>query len=169
MDNSQEKKRFFCVNIRDCLTSEQGQLIGENELQEILSDFSSPKNQDVERFLKERAIDFTKKQQSITYLVFLLDKVELAGYFSITVRPVVIEAAGLSNAVKRKLDRISQYDGETMTYTVAAYLIAQIGKNYSNKVTCPITGVELMDNALVVLRGIPPIRRTHDKGAGGTA
>lgn len=154
MDNLQEKKRFFCVNIRDCLTSGQDQLIGENELQEILSDFSSPKNRDVERFLKEKAIEFTKKQKSITYLVFSLKKVELAGYFSITVRPVVVEAAGLSNTMKRKLDRISQYDEETMTYTVAAYLIAQFGRNYSNKVTCPITGVELMDNALVVLRGI---------------
>ena len=44
--------------------------IGEPELLEVLSDFSCPKNPDVERVLKKSSIEFTKKNQLVTYLVF---------------------------------------------------------------------------------------------------
>ncbi len=148
MDNLQGKNRFFCLNIRDCLGSGPDQVIGEVDLKEILSDFSSPKNIDVESFLREKAVEFTKKQQSVTFLVFASSTMDLAGYFSITVKPVMIFANGLSNTAKRKLDRISKYNEKDNTYTVAAYLIAQFGKNYSESVTCPITGDELMDFAI---------------------
>lgn len=154
MDSLQNQDRFFCMNIRNCLKSGEQDLIGGDELQEILSDFSSPKNKDVEMFLKERAVEFTKKQQSVTYLVFSNETLDLAGYFSIAMKPVVIKAEGLSNAVKRRLDRLSKYDKENGTYTVAAYLIAQFGRNYSSNVTCPINGTELMDYAISRLREI---------------
>ena len=94
MDKVDRESRFFCVNIRRCLEPDQNQIIGENELNEILSDFSSPKNKDVEEFLKKRAVEFTKKQQSITYLVFAAETAELAGYFSITMKPVTVKADG---------------------------------------------------------------------------
>lgn len=149
-----DKDRFLCLNIRNCLKPGVQDLIGENELQEILSDFSSPKNKDVEMFLKDRAIEFTKKHQSVTYLVFSAETMDLAGYFSIAMKPVVISAEGLSNSVKRRLDRLSKYDKENGTYTVAAYLIAQFGRNYSNSVTCPISGTELMDYAIAQLSAI---------------
>lgn len=40
---------------------------GEKELVKILSKFSCEKNSDVERFLKKSSIEFTKKNQSVTY------------------------------------------------------------------------------------------------------
>ena len=43
---------------------------GEPMLARVLSGFSCPKNPDVERFLKKSAVEFTKKSQSVTYLVF---------------------------------------------------------------------------------------------------
>lgn len=71
MDRKQPKEQFVCFNIRDYLNPEETGGIGENDLEEILSDFSSPKNSDVEAFLKRNAVEFTKKNQSVTYLVFL--------------------------------------------------------------------------------------------------
>ena len=106
-------------------------MIGEKVLERILSDFFSLKNQDVESFLKECSIEFTKKHQAVTYLVFSTVTLDFVGYFSITVKPVIIKAGKLSNTSKRKLERISKYHGKKGTYTVASYLIAQFGKNYN--------------------------------------
>jgi hypothetical protein len=39
-------------------------------LHDIISDFSCPNNPDVEHFLHNSAVEFTKKDQSVTYLVF---------------------------------------------------------------------------------------------------
>ena len=84
MDRMPSEEQFVCVNIRDFLNPEETGGIGENDLEKILSDFSSPKNSDVESFLQRNAIEFTKKNQSVTYLVFSLEDMCLAGYFAIT-------------------------------------------------------------------------------------
>lgn len=39
-------------------------ILGEDVVQSVLSDFSCSKNKDVERFLKEQAVDFTKTTAS---------------------------------------------------------------------------------------------------------
>ena len=57
------------VNIREYFNSQNEEEIGVEMLQQILSDYSCPINADVERFLKEQSIEFTKKNQSVTYLV----------------------------------------------------------------------------------------------------
>lgn len=128
--------------------------IGENDLEKILSDFSSPKNSDVESFLKRNAVEFTKKNQSVTYLVFSLEDMCLVGYFSITMKPVTVNVRGMSNSVKRKLSRLSRLDQNTDSYTVSAYLIAQLGRNYSEEVKFPITGKMLMNFVIDTLHEI---------------
>ncbi len=57
---------------------------------ELLSGFSSPKNKDVERFLKKSAIEFTKKNQSVTYLVVSAEDVRLLGYFTLALKPLTV-------------------------------------------------------------------------------
>ena len=57
-------------NIREYLSVKDDRVLGEEALHEILSEFSCEKNSDVERFLKEQSIEFTKKNQSVTYLVY---------------------------------------------------------------------------------------------------
>lgn len=128
--------------------------IGENDLEKILSDFSSPKNSDVESFLKRNAVEFTKKNQSVTYLVFSLEDMYLVGDFSITMKPVTVNVRGMSNSVKRKLSRLSRLDQNTDSYTVSAYLIAQLGRNYSEEVKFPITGKMLMNFVIDTLHEI---------------
>lgn len=55
-------------NIREYLSGGDNTDFGEEELRKLLSEFSCEKNLDVERLLKQQSIDFTKKQQSVTYL-----------------------------------------------------------------------------------------------------
>lgn len=154
MDRIRAEEQFICFNIRDYLNPEESGGIGENDLKKILSDFSSPKNADVESFLKKNAVEFTKKNQSVTYLFFSLEDMCLVGYFSITMKPVTVNVAGMSNSVKRKLSRLSHFDQNTDSYTVSSYLIAQLGRNYSEEVKYPITGKMLMNFAIDTLHEI---------------
>ena len=120
---------------------------GEDDLVQILSEFSCERNSDVERFLKNSAIEFTKKNQSVTYLVFSVEDGELLGYFTIALKPLTVRGETVSNTVKRKLLRISELDEETQTYTMSAYLIAQLGKNFANGADKRIAGEELLEAA----------------------
>lgn len=57
-----------------------------------------------------------------------IDDGELVGYFTIALKPLTVRGETVSNTVKKKLLRISELDEETQTYTMSAYLIAQLGK-----------------------------------------
>ena len=78
--------------------------------------------------MKEQSIEFTKKNQSVTYLVFSNEDASLVGYFTITIKPITVNAENFSNTMKRKIARVSELDEENGTYTLSAYLIAQLGK-----------------------------------------
>lgn len=123
--------KYFSVNIRAYLDKDETTYIGEERLYDLLSDFSCPKNPDVEYFLLHNAIKFTQKDQSITYLVFDSEDASLVGYYSLTIKPISIQASNISNTMAKKLSRVSILDTETQCYTTTAYLIAQLGKNYS--------------------------------------
>ena len=56
----QPANNFIVLNIREYLASEDKRL-GEDKLEQLLSEFSCPLNPDVERFLKQQAIEFVKK------------------------------------------------------------------------------------------------------------
>ena len=108
---------FIVLNIREYLENEDKRL-GEETLIQLLSEFSCPLNLDVERFLKEQAIEFAKKHQAVTYLVLSLEDAELLGYFSMTIKPLVVKAEPFSNTVKRKLARFSEIDVSASKPTV---------------------------------------------------
>ncbi|NBH29142.1 GNAT family acetyltransferase [Lachnospiraceae bacterium] len=139
-----ENDKFFSVNIREYLALGNDEEAGEPALVELLSGFSSPKNKDVERFLKKSAIEFTKKNQSVTYLVVSAEDVRLLGYFTLALKPLTVRGETVSNTMKRKLLRISELDEKSDTYTMSAYLIAQLGKNFSESGGTEITGAELL-------------------------
>ena len=138
-----EKNKYRIINIRRYIGNENPEL-GEDELLQILSEFSCPMNPDVERFLKHSSIEFTKKNQSVTYLVFSVADGKLLGYFTLALKPLTVRGETVSNTVKRKLLRVSELDKKSDTYTMSAYLIAQLGKNYSEKDGKMITGAELL-------------------------
>ena len=140
------RDKFSVINIHKYLQKDDKRL-GEKDLVQILSEFSCEKNPDVEKFLKQSSIEFAKKNQSVTYIVLSVEDGELLGYFTIALKPLVVRGETVSNTVKKKLLRISELNKETQTYTMLAYLIAQLGKNFSNGANERITGAELLEAA----------------------
>ena len=143
--------KFVAINIRKYLALGDDHEAGEPALAKLLSGFSCPKNPDVERFLKNSAIEFTKKNQSVTYLVFLKDNGEMLGYFTLALKPLTIRGEMVSNTTKRKLLRVSELDENSDTYTMSAYLIAQLGKDYVDGRDKKISGKELIELAWKII------------------
>ena len=140
------------LNIREYLAATENGKFGEEELKELLSEFSCSKNSDVERFLKKQAIEFTKKNQSVTYLVFHSQDASLVGYFTLAIKPICVSAEKFSNTTKRKIARVSELDEENGTYTLSAYLIAQLGKNFKDGANEKITGEQLLHAAVDTIK-----------------
>ena len=55
---------------------------------------------------------------------------------------------GFSNTVKRKIARVSEMNSDDGKFSMSAYLIAQLGKNYDDCITEKISGVNLLSIAL---------------------
>ncbi len=140
------------INIREYLSVVDDNELGEEELLELLSEFSCAKNPDVERFLKKSSVEFVKKNQSVSYLVFLNEDASLVGYFTIAVKPICVSAEKFSNTMKRKIARVSELDEKNNTYTLSAYLIAQLGKNFTGGSDKKITGDQLLQAAIDTIR-----------------
>ncbi len=145
-------EKYLYTNIRKFLEQDKENDIGETD--EVLSDFSCPRNKDVENFLKNSSVEFTKKNQSVTYLVFSNEDTELLGYFTIALKPLTVEGNRVSNTVKRKLQRVSKLDEVTQSYTTSAYLIAQLGKNYTDGANERISGGDLLEVAWTVIKNL---------------
>lgn len=136
---------FLILNIREYLR--QGQS-GEDLLQQVFSTFSCDRNLDVERFLLEQSINFTKKNQSVTYVVLTPEEGQIIGYFTITIKPITVNGDSFSNTVKKKIARVSEQDEESGNYSLSAYLIAQLGKNFKDGANEKISGDQLLGLAI---------------------
>ena len=101
--------------------------------------------------MKKSAIEFTKKNQSVTYVVVSVKDGGLLGYFTLALKPLTVRGETVSNTTKKKLLRVSELDEKSDTYTMAAYLIAQLGKNYTDGRDKEITGEELIELAWMVI------------------
>jgi len=139
-------------NIREYLSIQDDGVLGEEALKEVLSEFLCEKNADVERFFKEQSIEFTKKNQSVTYLVVTNDDATLVGYFTLAIKPINVDADNFSNTMKKKIARVSELDPINGTYTLSAYLIAQLGKNYADNANERITGEQLLQAAIDTIK-----------------
>ncbi len=130
------------------------QRIGENELNSILSSFSCNANRDIQDFIQHKAVDFAKKRISITYIVFDIDTHAVLGFFTLAHKVLYVPADGMSNTVKRRIERYGSFDKESNSYLMSAFLLAQFGKNYEPRKDDRITGLDLMDCVDSVLKGI---------------
>lgn len=130
-------------------------IYGDSRLEALISGFSCPMNLDVERFLKERAIGFSKNGFAETYLVFSKagNELPLIGYFALTPKPIIIKSPTrgrnkLTGKTKRRLNQFLQAAPGGESSILSTILIAQLGKNYANNNNKLITGDQLMGLAL---------------------
>lgn len=115
-------KSYFVVNIMEYLCDAPM----EEALSGLCSLYECPLNKDVESFLKKSAVEFARKHQAVSYLVFSQKNGAFLGYFSLAIKTISVKAQNVSRTIQRKLSRMSTLDeGE---YNIPAYLIAQLGK-----------------------------------------
>lgn len=126
------------------------QELGEERVKTILSSFSCPLNTDIEVFLKQKAIEFAKQGLSETHLVFTSykDSLVLLGYYTIALKSFVVTKHGLNNKLRSKISKFGTYDNYAKGYTIAAPLLAQLGKNFTNSYNKLISGDLLLKIAL---------------------
>lgn len=139
---------YRTINILDMIDA-----IGEEGVNLILSDFSCPKNVEIENFIRKSAVDFAKRKMSITHLV-MDEQGRLTAIFSLTHKAVKVQEEVLSSTLKKKIKRYARLDEESGSYMVSAFLIAQFGKNYGESTENLLSGNRLMDNAMDILTAV---------------
>lgn len=147
------KTHFVEMNLSDMLEQ-----LGEDATKSILSSFSCPMNQDIEDFIKHKAIEFSKRTTAKTHLVFWQtedgENIEFVGYYTITSKVITVDRSVLSNTEAKKLRSQGIYNEIRQEYTVSAPLIAQLGKNFANGNDTLISGSELLQLAVDKIRKI---------------
>ena len=128
---------YKVINLKDIYN-----ILGEQKTKEILKDYKCELNRDVEYFLKEKAIEFSKQDISRTYIVMSKYKENdvIVGYFAITNKITNIKKVKLSETKRKRLLKFAVYDKESKSYNIALPLIGQLGKNYNNNYNKLITG-----------------------------
>ena len=128
---------YKVINLKDIYNS-----LGETKTKEILKEYKCELNKDVEYFLREKAIEFSKQDISRTYIVMSQHKGKdvIVGYFAITNKVTNIKKVTLSETKRKRLLKFAIYDKESKSYSIALPLIGQIGKNYNNDYNKLITG-----------------------------
>lgn len=130
-------QQYSLVYLHDYIVSNE---IGEEEIKSILSDFSCPKNQDIEKFLKEKALAFEKIGLARTILVFKEcdDIAKFVGYFSIAIKQ--IDISEISKEDRRKVFKTRYSLGNE----IPTILIGQLAKNFTNNNNLLIKGNDLL-------------------------
>ena len=99
----------------------------ESEIKTYMDSFVCSKNNEIESYLKNSSLEFNKKHQAMTYLLFDRDR-NIIAYFALSIKPISIKGEQLSNNELKKLLRITEIDINDNTLNPSAYLIAQLGK-----------------------------------------
>ena len=137
-------KGYVIANLVDFLS-----LYEESNVKTMLSSFSCPYNNDVEEFIKYKAIEFSKQDLAKTFLVFYSHK-EIpvcVGYFTISIKSFTIKKNKVSEKKFKRLKKFGIYDKELKQCVISAPLIAQLSKNYNNDYNELITGDDLLKMA----------------------
>ncbi len=130
--------------------------MGEERLGRLLAGFScAGLNDEVENYLKETALRHTLKNTSVTHLVLSADMRACLAYYTLAIKPFAISAARITARQKKEMYDVAKVrvDSSNNEYSIAAYLIAQIGRNFAIE-DGGITGDEILNLAFEQIRGI---------------
>jgi hypothetical protein len=127
-------------------------MLGEDDVKSILSSFSCPMNKDVEDFIRNKAIEFSKRGFAKTHLVFWVSddqtEKEFVGYYTVASKVIKVEKKAVSKSVGKRLRAQGINSHDDNEYIVPAPLIGQLGKNYADGNNCLISGNELLTLAV---------------------
>lgn len=144
---------FVQIKLNDMLIE-----LGESETKSILSSFVCPLNIDVEDFIKNKAIEFSKQGLAKTTLIYWQSddckEKYFVGYFSIASKYICVSRDSVSNRIAKKLNSHGNFDDRTREYIVPAPLIGQLGKNYTEGNDCLISGSDLLQMALDKVKSV---------------
>lgn len=68
------------------------------------------------------------------------------------IKPITVNSTVFSNTIRKKLLRIGKIDADKQELYLSAYLIAQLGKNYSKNANTQITGKQLLEIAITEVK-----------------
>lgn len=146
------------INILDLI-----EIIGEDNVKRILSVFDCKKNQEIEDFVRNKAIDFANRKISITYLFVDKDIEKVYAIYAITHKVIEIDPGfsnSLSKTLIKKISRFAEKDKESGKYIVSAFLLAQFGKSLEGE-QVGISGNSMMKTVMENLEKIQ-----HEIGGG---
>ena len=145
--------KFIQIRLGDMLSE-----LGENQVKSILSSFVCEKNKDVQMFLRDKAIEFSKQGLAKTTLVYWVsdDETEkyLVGYFTVASKYLCVSKDSISKSLAKKMNAHGTFNANTREYIVPAPLIAQLGKNFADGNNYLISGAELLQMAVDKVKSI---------------
>lgn len=125
--------------------------LGESECKQYLANFLCPLDEDIEYFLKEKAILFQKMSVSRTYLVYTSykDNPVLVGYFALAFKGLSVRRQ-VSGSLRRKITGNKSKE----INEIPVFLIGQISKNYADNLDKLnlISGEDLLRLAFIKIK-----------------
>jgi hypothetical protein len=125
-------------------------MTSEDFASEVVSSFICGKDDDIENFIKGKAVLFDRKGKSKTH--FLLDEdalldgiIEIVGFFSLAIQLLKIPEGTTITQIRRLDGLYSRKGGDPIT-EIPAFLIGQLAKN--DKYTKVFPGKTLLEYAL---------------------
>ena len=118
-----------------------------DKIMSAISAFECNLNDDVEHFLRHKAVIFAEQGIAATFLVFTSYKNEpvLVGYFTLANKTLVIPKKKIdSKTLQKRIAKFGEYNPDLRNYQLSIPLIAQLGKNFSQGYNSLITGDELL-------------------------
>lgn len=129
------------------------EITDEDSVKILLSEFSCDKNKEIEDFVRNKALDFSKRKITITHLL-LDEESNLVAIYALTHKAITINGNLLNESVLKKLRKYALPEPNTNNFLVSAFLIAQFGKNSSNKNCKQRIGNEIMQSVFEFIKKV---------------
>ena len=132
---------YNVINIRNLY-----RLTDEKKVIELFGNFQCPLNTDIENFLKNKAIEFSKKSIAETFIVTTNhnNKEIIVGYFSLAMKVVKMRKDVFKGKTKNRIERFTQLTEDKKNFELSLPLIGQLSKNYYSNCNNFISGNDLL-------------------------
>ena len=151
----QRKSKNFALPLREIMN----ELEDDDKLKNLLSSFSCAYDEDIQKFLHNRAVEFERLSKSRTYLIVseeefenpevAFDEFTIYGYISLAVKVFTVPET-TSNRQRQQLDGFSAKEHGKQISNFPCYLIGQLARN-SNVPKESISGAELLNFAYDII------------------